>query len=162
MLDLFTGGSTSENQARNLAKAIERSTNVLKRNSRDVRKVFKKSGYDFEKQKFLNVSASMFSALIIDNIKENFERQEANGIEIKTWMSDPSDRELDNLMAFLKGMVQSQVLDVRPLVNLFKADCWKSPEKKKRMEDIEAGEEVNPRGCTPHSDKKGLEAKFVR
>ena len=70
MLDLFTGGSTSENQARNLAKAIERSTNVLKRNSRDVRKVFKKSGYDFEKQKFLNVSASMFSALIIDNIKK--------------------------------------------------------------------------------------------
>lgn len=79
MLDLFTGGSTSENQARNLAKAIERSTNVLKRNSRDVRKVFRKSGYDFEKQKFLNVSASMFSALIIDNIKkrEYYETDEA-------------------------------------------------------------------------------------
>lgn len=70
MLDLFSGGSTSENQARNLAKAIERSTNVLKRNSREVRKVFKKSGYDFEKQRFLNVSASMFSALIVDNIKK--------------------------------------------------------------------------------------------
>ena len=79
MLDLFTGGSTSENQARNLAKAIERSTNVLKRNSRDVRKVFKKSGYEFDKQKFLNVSASMFSALIIDNIRkrEYYDTEEA-------------------------------------------------------------------------------------
>jgi TFIIF-interacting CTD phosphatase-like protein len=45
--------------------------------------------------------------IIIDNIKENFERQEANGIEIKTWLSDPSDRELDNLMTFLKGMVEA-------------------------------------------------------
>lgn len=70
MLDLFSGGSPSENQARNLAKAIERSTNVLKRNSWEIRKVFKKSGYEFEKQRFLNVSASLFSALILDNIKK--------------------------------------------------------------------------------------------
>jgi hypothetical protein len=50
---------------------------------------------------------------------------------------------------------------VRPLLNLFKAECWKSPEKK-RMKDIDAGDEVNPRGCTPHTEKKGLDAKFVR
>jgi CTD small phosphatase-like protein 2 len=68
--------------------------------------------------------------IIIDNIKDNFERQEANGIEIKTWTSDPKDRELDNLMVFLKGIIEAQVNDVRPLIKLFKVDCWKSPEKK--------------------------------
>ena len=35
--------------------------------------------------------------IIIDNIRENFERQDANGIEIVTWLSDPNDRELENL-----------------------------------------------------------------
>jgi len=35
--------------------------------------------------------------IIIDNIRENFERQDANGIEIITWLNDPNDRELDNL-----------------------------------------------------------------
>ncbi len=33
--------------------------------------------------------------IIVDNIADNFERQEENGIEIKTWVGDPTDRELD-------------------------------------------------------------------
>ena len=45
--------------------------------------------------------------IIIDNIRENFERQDGNGIEIKTWLSDPLDRELDNLQVFLKGLVEA-------------------------------------------------------
>ena len=65
------------------------------------------------------------------------------------------------MMTFLKGIVEAQVKDVRPLINLFKAECWKSPQKK-RMNDIDAGDAVNPRGCTPHTEKKCLEAKFVR
>lgn len=69
----------------------------------------------------------MKKTIIIDNIKENFERQDANGIEIITWLNDPNDRELDNLQVFLKGLVEAQVKDVRPLLNLFKAECWKSP-----------------------------------
>lgn len=95
--------------------------------------------------------------IIIDNIKENFERQDANGIEIITWLSDPNDRELDTLQVFLKGLVEAQVKDVRPMINLFKADCWKSPSKKskKDKDDVYAGSEVSPKGCTPHTDKKG-------
>ncbi len=68
--------------------------------------------------------------MIIDNIKDNFERQEANGFEIKTWTSDPHDKELDNLLVFLRGIVESQVKDVRPLIKMFKSDFWKSPDKK--------------------------------
>ena len=68
--------------------------------------------------------------LIIDNIKENFERQAANGFEIVTWLQDPQDRELERLQTFLQGLVEAQVKDVRPMINLFKAECWKSPQKK--------------------------------
>lgn len=45
--------------------------------------------------------------IIIDNIKENFERQERNGIEILSWTSDPHDRELDKLQIFLRGLYES-------------------------------------------------------
>jgi TFIIF-interacting CTD phosphatase-like protein len=45
--------------------------------------------------------------IIVDNIKENFERQEGNGIEIVTWKADPMDRELDNLMVFLRGVIDA-------------------------------------------------------
>jgi CTD small phosphatase-like protein 2 len=78
--------------------------------------------------------------IIIDNIRENFERQDANGIEIVTWLSDPNDRELDNLQVFLKGLVEAQVKDVRPLISLFKTECWRSPTKTKNRDDIYAGD----------------------
>ena len=69
-------------------------------------------------------------------------------------MDDPNDRELDNLAVFLRGLVEASVKDVRPLINLFKAECWKSPARKRRTKDVFAGDEVSPRGCTPHTDKK--------
>jgi TFIIF-interacting CTD phosphatase-like protein len=59
--------------------------------------------------------------IIIDNIKENFERQEANGIEIVTWLDDPNDNELNVLGNFLRGLVDASVQDVRPMVSLLKA-----------------------------------------
>lgn len=93
--------------------------------------------------------------IIVDNIKENFERQEANGIEIVTWMDDPNDNELNSLGNFLRGVVESEVQDVRPMVGILKAQCWQSPKREKRTRDIYAGDNVSPRGCTPHTDKKG-------
>jgi CTD small phosphatase-like protein 2 len=45
--------------------------------------------------------------IIVDNIRENFERQDENGIEIRTWVGDPLDRELDSLGAFLRGIVEA-------------------------------------------------------
>ena len=62
-------------------------------------------------------------------------------------------------MVFLRGLVEAQVKDVRPLIKLFKAECWKSPTKTRA--DVYAGDEVSPKGCTPHTDKK-TEAKFIR
>lgn len=60
--------------------------------------------------------------IIVDNIRENFERQEENGIEIKTWIGDPMDRELETLGNFLRGLVEAQVKDVRPLIKLYTTD----------------------------------------
>ena len=58
--------------------------------------------------------------IIVDNIADNFERQEENGIEIITWMGDPMDRELESLSVFLRGLVDAQVKDVRPLIKMYK------------------------------------------
>jgi CTD small phosphatase-like protein 2 len=58
--------------------------------------------------------------IIVDNIRENFERQDQNGIEIKTWIGDPHDRELDVLAGFLRGVVEAGVKDVRPIVKMFR------------------------------------------
>jgi len=60
--------------------------------------------------------------LIVDNIAENFASQPENGIEILTWTGDPHDRELDTLAGFLRGMVEAEVRDVRPLLKMFTRD----------------------------------------
>lgn len=44
--------------------------------------------------------------IIIDNIKDNFERQPQNGIEILTWLNDSSDRELIKLGTFLVDLIR--------------------------------------------------------
>lgn len=44
---------------------------------------------------------SLERTLIIDNLKENFSKQKANGIECTTWTGSVSDRQLFVLMQFL-------------------------------------------------------------
>ena len=51
--------------------------------------------------------------IIIDNIEENYQAQPDNGINIKSWYSDPHDRELDKLIPFLRNIVVTQVPDIR-------------------------------------------------
>ena len=48
---------------------------------------------------------------IVDNIKDNFERQKSNGIEILTWISDPEDRELYKLGAFLQKIAKNKIIE---------------------------------------------------
>ena len=44
-------------------------------------------------------------------------------------------------MTFLKGIVEAKVQDVRPLIKLFKVDCWKSPERKAHnMNDVQVSD----------------------
>lgn len=57
--------------------------------------------------------------IIIDNIEENFSAQHENGINIKSWYSDPYDRELDKLIPFLRSIVTGRAMDIRPLLRIF-------------------------------------------
>lgn len=57
--------------------------------------------------------------LIIDNIEENFQLQPDNGIRIESWYDDPKDKELEYLLPLLKGIVVTQLQDVRHLVRLY-------------------------------------------
>jgi len=58
--------------------------------------------------------------IIIDNIEDNFSAQPNNGIPIKSWYSDPHDRELDRMIPFLKSLVSRNTKDVRGDVKNFK------------------------------------------
>jgi TFIIF-interacting CTD phosphatase-like protein len=51
--------------------------------------------------------------IIVDNLRENFRWQPANGIEITTWYCDENDQELTRIDAFLKKLAKRQCKDVR-------------------------------------------------
>ena len=64
------------------------------------------------------------STVIVDNIRDNFERQPGNGIEILTWVGDVQDRELQRLAKFLKNLVEREVDDVREGISDFTQETW--------------------------------------
>jgi CTD small phosphatase-like protein 2 len=85
--------------------------------------------------------------IIVDNIRENFEKQDANGIEIKTWVGDPHDRELDVIAGFLRGVVDAGVKDVRPIVKMFREQYEKELQRQQKvLEEQTAAEEIAHRG----------------
>jgi CTD small phosphatase-like protein 2 len=51
--------------------------------------------------------------IIIDNVWENFQLQQGNGIFIKTWIDDMHDTSLTDLIPLLKELVIKKVPDVR-------------------------------------------------
>lgn len=95
--------------------------------------------------------------IIVDNIKENFERQDANGIEIKTWIGDAMDRELDTFSVFLRGLAETQVRDVRPLIKLFKADL----EALKKAEEAHLLQNVSPTKQFPTNHSFGQHKRMI-
>lgn len=70
--------------------------------------------------------------LIVDNIRDNFERQPFNGIEILTWLQDPTDRELYKLSIFLKSLVVKDISDIREYIKAYSHEKWKSQSPNKR------------------------------
>ncbi len=68
--------------------------------------------------------------IIIDNIPENFTKQRANGIYIKSWYNDPTDTALKDLIPVLKDIVKSRTADVRSYLQNI---------KQKLIENIEKG-----------------------
>jgi hypothetical protein len=70
MLKFFDDENLSESQARKLANTVERNTEIVNKNYIEIKKIFVTIGCKFELNKFIRVVSSMFSILIIDNIKK--------------------------------------------------------------------------------------------
>ncbi|CAD8061292.1 unnamed protein product [Paramecium sonneborni] len=58
--------------------------------------------------------------IIIDNIAENYQHQEENGIQIKTWYNDPDDKELLHLSVLLRRIAEENCEDVRDALKQYK------------------------------------------
>ena len=65
------------------------------------------------------IGRELTKTIIVDNIAENFALQPANGILIKTWISDPKDTSLFELAPLLLKVVESQTEDVRELMRFY-------------------------------------------
>lgn len=58
--------------------------------------------------------------IIVDNLAENFILQKDNGIFIETWLEDPSDTQLRDMIPLLKQIVVKEVKDVRVTLRSFR------------------------------------------
>ena len=79
------------------------------------------------------INRDLSKSIIIDNIQSNFKMQPRNGIAISTWIGDPEDTSLLNLIPVLKKIAVDNVQDVRDALETLS----------KYMESkLEAGEEI--------------------
>lgn len=62
----------------------------------------------------------MEKTIIVDNLAENFILQKDNGIFIQTWLEDPSDTQLRDMIPLLTQLVVKRVLDVRVTLRSFR------------------------------------------
>lgn len=81
MLKFFSDENLSESQARRLANTVERNTEIINKNYVEIRKIFFTVGCRFDLNKFIKVASSMFSMLIVDNIKKRGYYNEEEAIE---------------------------------------------------------------------------------
>ena len=59
------------------------------------------------------IGRDLSKAIIVDNVAANFQRQPANGIEIRSWYDDPADTALTELLPILIDIVSHQSRDLR-------------------------------------------------
>ncbi len=59
------------------------------------------------------IGRDLSKSIIVDNIASNFKLQPRNGIAISTWVGEPEDISLLNLIPVLKKLVVEGVSDVR-------------------------------------------------
>lgn len=59
------------------------------------------------------IGRDLSKVIIVDNLKENFGWQKANGIHIKSWIDDEDDRQLYPLAEILRKIVEDDTDDVR-------------------------------------------------
>jgi len=58
--------------------------------------------------------------IMVDNIAENYQLQQENGIAIKSWITDPNDHALVKLIPLLEAIVIKEIPDVRIALNSYK------------------------------------------
>lgn len=68
------------------------------------------------------VNDDLSKTIIIDNTPENFLKQKANGIFIKSWYGDPHDNCLLDLVPILKSIVLNEIEDVRLFLDSYKRE----------------------------------------
>lgn len=56
---------------------------------------------------------NLAKTIIVDNVSENFQLQNENGILIKSWYEDPNDNALAELAPFLEAISLNKIQDVR-------------------------------------------------
>ena len=71
---------------------------------------------------------------IIDNDKNNFKLHEDNGIEIKEFLGEQDDNELDLLGDLLMSIIESNLNDIRPVIKDIRNKMKKINEEKKNIE----------------------------
>jgi hypothetical protein len=81
MLKFFSDENLSESQARRLANTVERNTEIINKNYVEIGKIFVTVGCRFDLNRFIKVASSMFSMLIVDNIKKRGYYNEEEAIE---------------------------------------------------------------------------------
>ena len=70
---------------------------------------------------------------IIDNDKNNFKLHEDNGIEIKEFLGEQDDNELDLLGDLLMSIIESNLDDIRPVIKDIRNKMKKINEEKKNI-----------------------------
>ena len=71
---------------------------------------------------------------IIDNDKNNFKLHEDNGIEIKEFLGEQDDNELDLLGDLLMSIIESNLDDIRPVIKDIRNKMKKINEEKKNID----------------------------
>ncbi len=75
---------------------------------------------DYSIKDLTKISKDLAKIIIIDNMPDNFKKQHENGIFIKSWYNDETDRALLNLIPILKDFIESDIKDVRDYLTDYK------------------------------------------
>ena len=74
---------------------------------------------------------------IIDNDKNNFKLHEDNGIEIKEFLGEQDDNELDLLGDLLMAIIESNLDDIRPIIKDIRSKMNKINEEKNNINHVD-------------------------
>ena len=80
------------------------------------------------------IGRDLSKVCIVDNDKNNFKLQNDNGIEIKEFLGEQDDNELDLLGDLLMSIIESNLDDIRPIIKDIRNKMNKINEEKNNIE----------------------------